>query len=501
MQKSRIYWFSLFLFIAFTIFPSCNRGNNDRNINELRWGFTSEPTTLDPLSPSNTADGRSILFNVFEGLVKPNIDGTLLPGIAESWTIEQNGLVYSFKLREGVLFHDGSVVTPVDVKFSLDTAIAAGFHGLINIEEVRIIGENIINVTLKSSDPDFLPYLTAGIVKAENTDREKNIIGTGPFFIESYTPQRNLVLKKFDNYWQSNLPHLEMVTLVFFANNDTLMVALRGGSLDGAFITGAMAAQLDQRHFDDFYNNSAAIQLLALNNASAPLNDINVRRAINYGIDVQGIIDSAFFGMGQPSGSPLIPGISVYYNDSLSYPYDPDLARALLSQAGFNNTNRLSLEITVPSNFTMHIDTAQVIVNQLERIDVNASIKLVDWSTWLSETYRQRLYQATIVSLDSRTISPRGFLARYHSAHADNFINFYNADFDRVYETAIIETDSENRRRLYRDAQRIIAEDAASVYLQDIFYFIVFRGGAFAGALNYPLYVIDFASIYRKSNN
>ncbi|MCL2765201.1 MAG: ABC transporter substrate-binding protein [Treponema sp.] len=490
-------FFILFLIIAIVLLISCNRMQHDG----LSYGFTTEPTTLDPLNPSNTADGRSILFNVFEGLVKPNTEGNLMPCIAESWVIEQDGLIYDFTLREGVFFHDGSFVTSLDVKHSLDIAVAAGFNGLNNIEEVITIENNLIRIILKTADPDFLPYLTVGIVKAGNTDREKNIIGTGPFFIESYSPQRNLVLVKFDNYWQNNLPHLEKVTIVFFPNYDTLMVALRGGSIDGAFITGSMAAQLDHRQFDIFNNRSAGVQLLAFNNLAPPLNDINIRRALNYGIDIQGIIDSAFFGQGVPSASPIIPGLSAYYVNSQAYTYNPDLAMNLLSQAGFNNANRLTLEITVPSNFTMHVDTAQVITNQLEKIGVNASIKLVDWPTWLSDVYFGRQYQATIISIDSSSVSPRGFLARYQSNNRDNFLNFNSADFDRVYNAAVTETDRSARIGYYREAQRIIIENAAGVYIQDILYFIALRGGAFGGALDYPLYVIDFASIYRITKN
>jgi len=499
MKKVNFVHFLFLLLITAAVITSCkvNKANN----NELRYGLTTEPTTLNPLSPANTADGRCILFNVFEGLIKPNVDGTFLPCIAESWTVEQNAISYNFILRENIFFHDGSLVSPLDVKFSLDTAKNAGFDGLKNINEIIIHENNQVKIILKSADPDFLPYLTIGIIKADNADPEKNAIGTGPFFVESYTPQRNLILTKFDKYWQKDLPHLNKITLVFFANYDTMLVALRGGSIDGAFITGSMAAQLDHRGFDVFNNRSAAVQLLALNNAVPPLNDIRVRQAINYGIDVSDIINTAFFGAGTPSGSPIIPGLSVYYEDSLSYRYNPELARSLLSDAGYNDKNKFSLEISVPSNYAMHIDTAQVIVSQLEKVGVNASIKLVDWSTWLSDVYFGRQYQATIISLDSPSVSPRSFLTRYQSDSGSNFINFKNDNFDRVYNTVLKETDTNKRITLYKEAQRIIAENAASVYIQDIFSFIALRGGAYDGVLDYPLYVVDFASIYGINDN
>ena len=473
---------------------------------ELRFGFTTEPKTLDPLNPDNTADGRSILFNVFEGLVKPNTDGTFKPCIAESWTIENNALVYIFTLREGVQFHDGSFVTADDVKFSIDTAIAANFYGLEKIDTVNIQG-NQIQVILKSADPDFLPYMTVGIVKAGNTQREKDITGTGPFYIESYTSQKHLLLKRFDNYWQrfleppNEVPYLESVTIVFFANFDPLMTSLRSGNIDGAWLTGTQIAQLDQNNFDFFYNYSSAVQMLALNNAASPLDDINIRKAVNYGIDVQEIIDAAFFGRGSHSGSPIIPGLSAYYEESLEYPFEPETARTLLENAGFNRENPFNFEITVPSNYIMHVDTAQVIAHQLKNIGINAAIKLVDWSTWLRDVYRERNYQATIISVDSSVVTPGGFLNRYYSGNGNNFINFANDDFDSVYNSLLTQSDSETRNQLYREAQRIITNNAASVFIQDILYYNVFKKDVYAGAENYPLYVIDFSTIYRINEN
>jgi peptide/nickel transport system substrate-binding protein len=288
---------------------------------------------------------------------------------------------------------------------------------------------------------------------------------------------------------------------VFFANNDALMTSLRGGGIDGASITGSMSAQLDQRHFDIFNNYSASVHLMALNNAVSPLDDLRVRRAINYGVDIHGIIDTAFFGVGIPSGSPIIPGLSEYYEDSLNYPYDPETAKALLSEAGFGGGRALSLEITVPSNYTMHVDTAQVIAGQLEKIGVDVSIKLVDWPTWFSDVYQGRNYMATIISVDSAVVSARNFLSRYQSTSGGNFFNYSSAGFDALYNAILTEMDETKRIQLYREAQRVITQDAANVYIQDILYYKAFRGGAYSGVLNYPLYVIDFASIYGIDRN
>jgi peptide/nickel transport system substrate-binding protein len=485
------------MFIVISIFSGCS----DKSIvssNEMRFGFTTEPASLDPLNPGNTADDRTILFNVFEGLVKPDSNGILLPCLAESWTIDNDSVEYIFKIRDDVRFHDGSILNVSDVKFTLETAMSIGFLGMENIDRVLTEGRDQLKVILKSPDPEFLPYLTVGIVKDGKTDRVKDAVGTGPFYIESYSTQRSLVLKKFDNYWHQKKANLDRVTIVFFENYDALMTALRGGGIDGAKLTGSMVAQLDYRYFDLFDSYSAAVQLLALNNAAAPFDDVRVREALNYGIDIQNIIDTAFFGMGIPSGSPIIPGLTQYYENNLDYPYDPVKAVSLLSQAGFDGQNKkLSFEITVSSSYSMHVDTAQVIADQLEKIGVTVNIRLVDWNTWLSDVYTGRQYQATIISLDSPNVSPKGFLSRYRSDAGNNFINFRNEEFDIIYKNILIEPDESRRIDYYKNAQRVIVENAASVYIQDVSYPKVFHGGLFGGDLNYPLYVIDFASYYR----
>jgi peptide/nickel transport system substrate-binding protein len=475
---------------------ACSRAGKS-GVDELRYGFTTEPVTFDPLNPANTADGRSILFNVFEGLVKPDTQGKLQPCIAESWEIEQGGLLYVFKIRAGVPFHDGSILNPADVKFSLETAAAFGFYGLENIDTITLQNNNMLVIKLHKSDPEFLPYLTVGIVKAGNNEREKKISGTGPFLISNYRAQHNLVLRKFDKYWQKQLPYLKKITIVIFNDYDALITALRAGSIDGTYLTGAMAAQLNREEIDLFHSYSASVQLLALNNGIPELQNPDVRRAISYGINIQGIIDSAFFGRGEPSGSPIIPGLTEYYMKSLNYSYDPQKAQTLLKEAGFLESKKLSLEITVPSNYTMHVDTAQVIAQQLTQIGIDVKIKPVDWASWLSDVYQKRYYQATIISLDSPNVSPRSFLSRYQSNAGDNFINFKNADYDRVYNELLVEVDDIQRKNLYLEAQKIIVNEAASVYIQDIVYYKAFQKGRFAGVLNYPLYVIDFSTIYR----
>ncbi|MHC6202302.1 ABC transporter substrate-binding protein [Breznakiellaceae bacterium SP9] len=463
----------------------------------LRFGLSTEPATLDPLSSSSTADSRSIFFNVYEGLVKPAVDGSLVPAVAEDYSIEENGLVYIFTLRKGIKFHDGTPVKPEDVIFTLNAAVKAGFAGFTQIDSIELLPASRIAIKLKAAEPEFLPYLTIGIVPANNPDREKNPIGTGPFAIANYAVQQSLTLKKNPYYWQQGIPHLDQVTYVFVSDSDALLLALHSNSIDAANLLGQLSTQIDKNRFDIIPYASNAVQLLALNNAVKPLDTITVRQAINYAIDIRGLIDAAFYGEGTPSGSPIIPGLTRYYEKTLEdpYPFNLTLAKSLLTQAGY--PNGFPLEITVPSNYSQHVDTAQVLVNQLQKAGIKVTIKMVDWATWLSDTYRGRHYEATIVSLDGQTVSPRAFLARYRSDADRNFINFKNPEYDKVYDAILVELDETKRINLYKEAQRIISRNSASVYIQDILGFRAFPKGRFAGFVQYPLYVFDFSTLYR----
>jgi peptide/nickel transport system substrate-binding protein len=495
--------FFLTLALLLVIFPVSlyaggNKARSGSGGAELRFGLMTEPSTLDPLSPSNTADGRSVLFNVFEGLVKPDTQGNLAPAAAEKYSLDESGKVYTFTLREGLLFHNGKPVSSADAAFTIRAAIDAQFADFSLIDSIDTPDSRTIRITLKSPDPEFLSNLTIGIVPRDNPDREKNPVGSGPFIIESYTAQQNLVLIKNPNYWKKGYPKLDKVTVVFSSGSDALLLGLQGGNFDGATIPGSLLPQLDRNRFDVFPGYSNSVQLLALNNSVKPLDDPRIRQAINYGIDIQEIIDAAFYGEGEGSGSPLIPGLVRSYETSLKNPYPINIekAKSLLREAGY--PNGFNLEITVPSVYVMHVDTAQVIVNQLSKIGVNASIKLVDWAAWLSGVYRGRQFQSTIISLDANSISPRAFLSRYRSDSGANFINYKNSAYDRTYDLSLTEINDQRRAALYKEAQRIVSSDAASVYIQDILGFKIFPKGRFSGVRNYPLYVIDFSTIEVK---
>jgi peptide/nickel transport system substrate-binding protein len=466
---------------------------------ELRWGLSTELDSLDPYVAVGGDTKGIVIFNLFEGLVKPDTSGNLNPAVAESYEILQDGKVYEFKLRNGVKFHNGNEVTPQDVRYSFARALEskADLEGFDNVESVNVTDDGLITITLIEANTEFLTSLTNAIIPDGYTDQASKPIGTGPFAFESYTPQQELILVKHKDYWQPGLPQLDKVTIVYEADTNALLLSLQSGNVDGAGIAASDARVLDLNDFNVIERNSNAVQQLALNNDYGPLQDERVRQALNYAVDADEIIASAFDGYGTKVGSPIIPGLSKYYNAALAnaYPTDVEKARQLLAEAGY--PDGFDLEITVPSNYVVHVNTAQVIVNQLARAGINATIKQIDWPTWLSEVYDGRQYQATVISVGGASLSPKNELARYLSDAGHNFYNYTSPAFDTKYAAASTALDDAERVALYKEAQQIISDEAGNVYIQDITGLSALRKG-FDGLESYPIYAVtDFSKIYQ----
>jgi peptide/nickel transport system substrate-binding protein len=466
---------------------------------ELRIGSTAEIDSLDPYIAVGGDTKGQVIWNIFEGLVRPDTTGELQPAVAKDYSIEEDGKVYILHLREGVKFHNGNDVTPADVRYSFDQALnsAAGLEGFDNVDKVEVSDAGEIKITLKENNTEFLASLTNAIIPADYKDQATAPIGTGAFKFVSYTPQQELVLEKNENYWQAGLPHLDKVTIVYEVDTNAELLSLQSGNIDGAGIATTTAEVLNLDDFNVVERNSNAVQLFGLNHAYEPLKDVRVRQAISYAVDRDQIITDAFSGYGTKVGTPIIPGLGAYFNASLTNAYNLDIAKAkqLLADAGY--ADGFDLEITVPSNYIVHVDTAQVIVNQLAQVGIKATIKQVGWPTWLSETYVGRNYQATIISVGGASLSPKNELARYRSTADDNFFNFNSAEFDKVYAQAAAEVDPAKKKDLYNQAQQIISDEAVSVYIQDISGLTAFNKN-FEGLVGYPVYgVIDFAQLYR----
>ena len=513
-MKKKLLALFLALVMVGAVLPGCGDGSKDPG-GQGNNGKTGEPVkggeiTVgiaqdldDSLDPHQTvaAGTREVLFNIFEGLVKPNSDGEMIPAVAEKYTLSEDGTTYTFTLREGVKFHNGQTVTAEDVVYSINRCAAvpegqekplvAAFSA---VKSVEALDEKTVAVTIAQRDLEFISYMTAAIIPADYENQDTAPVGTGPFKFVSRTPQQDFVMERFEDYWGAPA-WLDKVTYKICENADALVMNLNGGSIDlCAHLTSAQASQLNQ-NFQVLEGTMNLVQALYLNNAEKPFDNQLVRQALCYAIDRQGIMDMVADGHGTAVGSSIYPAFTKYFLPELvdKYPHDVAKAKELLAQAGY--PDGFDMTISVPNNYQPHMDTAEVVAEQLREAGINVTIQPVEWSTWLDTIYNGRQFQATVVGVDAANMTARAMLERFTSDYGKNFINYNNPAYDALFQKAINAQDEAEQTDLYKQMETMLADTAANVYIQDLCDLVAMRQDL-GGLKFYPIYVLDLSTVY-----
>ena len=505
-MKKKFLALVLLMTLLGTVLSGCGDGSaaetqkSRADTNELVVGIAQDLD--DSLDPHKTvkAGTREVMFNVFEGLMKPTPNGDLTPAIAERYEVSEDRMTYTFHLREGVQFHNGETVTAEDVVYSIQRCAAATETGIVQVEAFSVIqaietpDDKTVAITISEASNEFISYMTTAILPADYDKQDTDPVGTGPFKFVSRTAQDSVVLEKFDGYWGTPA-QLDKVTLKIMENADSLMMSLQSGAIDlCAHLTSTQVAQLE-KDFNVAEGTMNLVQAMYLNNAVAPFDDVRVRQALCYAVDKQEIIDLAFDGYGSPIGSSMYPAFGKYFDDSLTnyYTRDVEKAKALLAEAGY--PDGFDMTITVPSNYKPHMDTAEVLVQQLAQIGVNAAIEPIEWESWVSDVYAGRQFQSTVVGVDASTMTARALLERFTSDYGKNFINYNNAEYDALFQQTLTAYDDAEQTAIYKQMLANLTENAANVYIQDLADLVAVRKGV-EGVTFYPIYVLDLANLH-----
>ena len=503
MSRQKIIALALCVAIIPTVALTACSGDKTDASSKIVVGIPQDlEDSLDP-HEAVAAGTKEILFNVYEGLLKPDETGNLVPAVAKDYSVSVDGLTYSFTLRDGIKFHNGKEVTTEDVKYSIEkSAGLLGGRTLIpafsNISEISLQDSGVIDITLNEPDIDFPAYianLNASIIPKDNANPATDPIGTGPYMYVSRSPQENIILKKFDGYW-GEPANIENVTLKIIPNADSIVMNLNGGAIDMfARLTSTQTEQLS-KNFNVLEGEMNLVQAVYLNHAVEPFDNVDVCRALSYAVDVDEILKLTSDGKGFPVGSSMFPAFSKYYVDlSDTYPTDIDKAKELLEKAGY--PNGFSFSITVPSNYQPHIEAAQVVSEQLKKIGVTADIKLVEWNSWLSDVYAGRQYEATLIGVDASSLTAGAMLDRFRTGVDNNFTNYSNKEYDELYEKVYSSPSEEQRIELFKELQKNLADNAANIYIQDMAEFVALSD-KYEGYVFYPMYVQDLAKIRLK---
>ena len=470
--------------------------------NSVTVGIAQDLSNLDPQLAA-TAGIREVLFNIFEGLVKASPDGSVTPAIASNYDVSEDGTTYTFTLREGVTFHNGQTVTVEDVVYSLERCAGSENDGtplvsaFSNVSDIQADGDSRVVVTLAEPSTEFINSLTAAIIpKDSGATIAAELIGTGPFQFVSYAPQDSLVMKKYDGYWGEGA-QLDEVTFKIIPDVNSLVVGLKGGTLDMVVHLPNTLLKEVENDFTVHQNTMNIVQALYLNNAVEPFGNELVRQAMYYAINVDEIIDFVCNGAGVATGTSMYPNQQQYFMPELAenYRQDVEKAKELLAQAGY--PDGFSMTITAPSNYAQHMDTAQVLIEQLKAVGITAELVPVEWDTWVSDVYRGRDYQSTVCGIAADDMTAREMLVRYMSDNRKNFIAFSDAEYDDVLNRAIASTDDAEQTELYKRAEEILNEKAASLWIQDACELVV-MDPALDGFTFYRTYVMDMSSVRYK---
>ena len=436
---------------------------------DLTVALQLEPPHLDPTSAAAGAIDSVLYSNVFEGLTRFASDGSIIPGLAKSWEISEDGTSYTFHLNAGVTFHDGSSMDAQDVKFSLDRARGedsanaqkALFAG---ITDVSVVDPLTVKVSLDAANGSFLFNMAWGdavIVAPETIENIKtNPVGTGAFEFSNWVQGDRIELTRNPDYWGTPAA-LESATFKFISDPTAGFAAMMAEDVD-AFVNFPAPENLPQFEADPRFQvivgSTEGETILSTNNKMPPLDNVKVRKAIAHAIDRQAIIDGAMFGVGTPIGTHFAPHHPDYLDLTANSAYDPDLAKQLLAEAGFKNGFETTLKLPPPSYARRG---GEIIAAQLRAVGIQTEISNLEWAQWLEQVFRGKDYGLTIVShTEPMDI---GIYAR-----PDYYFQYDNPAFQTLMTDLRSESDPATRSAMLQNAQTIISEDYVNGFLFEL---------------------------------
>ncbi len=434
----------------------------------------AEPDRFDPHLTSAYASFQ-VLENVYDTLVQPGADLQMEPALAESWTISTDNLTWTFKMREGVKWHNGRDFVAEDVAYSFNRILdpdvgAANAWRFGSVESVTAVDDMTLEIKLNRPTPNLLVSIGGfkgmSIIPKEIVDDgtiDTFPIGTGPFKFVSFSPGDGVVLERNDDYWREGLPYLDGVQFVAIPDPTVKLTNLQTGEVH--WFDSVPPEQIESLESDSGVVVDRAsggdYHYFALNQNREPFDDVNVRRAIAMAIDRDEITLAAQFGAATANQAAIPQGNFWYEAIAPFATSDTAQAQQLLADAGVED---LTIEFLVTSDFPETVTQAQVISAQLADIGVTVEIRDVDFTTWLADEAEGN-FDAFMLSWIGNIDPDDFYYAQHHSTGGFNFQGYANPEVDSLLDAARVETDQGARKALYDQAAALIINDASYIYL------------------------------------
>jgi len=457
-------------------------------------GSIGEPSNLIYMLASDSAS-HDIAGLIFNGLVKYHTDLSVIGDLAESWDISKDGLVITFHLRKGVKWADGVPFTAEDVKFGYETIInekipSAYKEDFLQVKKAEVVDKHTFRVTYEKP---FAPALTSwtGIVilpkhlleKKDLTKSEfaRNPIGLGPYKLKRWTSGQELILDSYRDYYEGR-PYIDRYVYRLIPDLATMFLELKAGGID---MMGLTPIQYTKQTDTDFFKNNFqkfrypvfAYTYMGFNLKHPFFQDKRVRQALAYAIDKSEIIDVVLFGLGNPATGPYVPNTWPYNPDVKKYEYNPEKARELLKEAGWEDRDKdglldkdgIPFRFTILTNMgnTLRKNAATIIQWRLRKIGIKVEIRALEWSAFINEFIDKKRFEAVILGW-SIGLDPDQYDI-WHSSKTKpkefNFVSYGNPEVDELLEKGRRTFNIEERKKAYFRIQEILAEELPYIFL------------------------------------
>jgi peptide/nickel transport system substrate-binding protein len=460
-------------------------------------GMVLEPPGLDPTTGAAAAIGEITHYNLYECLTRINEKGEVEPGLAKSWTISEDQKVYTFKLIDGVKFHNGEPFSSATVKFAFERAKGEKSTNkrkavFANMEAIETPDPSTVVLKLKTPNPNLLFNLgenTAALVEPKSADSNAtNPVGTGPFKFSAWQKGQSVTLVKAETYRDPASIKLSRITFRFINDPSAMTAALLSGDLDAVPQGGT--DNIDQFKRDKRFVVTEGLTqgetVLGINNKRKPFDDVRVRRAISHAINRQEIIDGAMNGVGVPIGSHFSPHHPDYVDLTGVYPHDVNKAKALLAEAGVAPGTQWTLTLPPPAYARRG---GEIIAAQLAKVGIQIKIDNVEWAQWLDGVYKNKNFDLTIVS----HVEPLDMVIYEDTKY---YFQYDNEEFRTLMQQSRAALDPKERSRLTKLAQTKLAEDAVNGFLFMLPRVSYYKKGLVGIWENAPIFVNDLTKVH-----
>ncbi len=501
----RLFFFAGWIGLALIFLGAAAIGPAPAAAKTLNFALSGNPDTLDPHKTSGTLTFQT-LKSVYDTLAEPDMEGKIVPALAEKWTVSDDGLRWTFRLRRNVHFHNGDRLTSQDVKATfariMDKATASPkAKEFRSIDAIETPNDATVIFKLKKPTSPLLATLASGwsaILPKKLIDNGHDFgaqpVGTGPFVLKKWIRDSRIIFEKNESYWMAGLPKLDAVVMHVIPERAVAVQGLISGQVDVAYTIDKDDIPLLETSPEIKINQSlsALILVMAMNCSNPVLKDLRVRQAINHAIDKQKVLDFAYGG-GKPIGTFMDYGNAYYRDFTGLYPYDPQKAKRLLAEAGVGKDTILTLFL--PQNYELHVKAGEMYQDMLTRVGLNVKIKLVDWSTWISDVYRGGKYDLTVIGHTGK-LDPDGTLAGYGTA--GRYVKWINPRAAQLIARAREVSGFDNRKKLYDEVLQIMATEVPFMYLGSSFRYTAVRKNVSDFRMTPKLDTFDFRWTEKK---